>query len=71
MGTGPSGHAGAIIARFLHDIPFPAHRNDIIAHAKKNDADEEVMMFLDHLPDQEFPDYLTVLEQYNDIRGMT
>lgn len=42
------------VERHLKGIKFPANREDLIEHARQNDAPEEVLSTLEQMPDREF-----------------
>ena len=42
------------LQKALKGVSYPASKDDLIAKAKDNSADDEVMSFLDGLPDREF-----------------
>ncbi|HLN23937.1 MAG TPA: DUF2795 domain-containing protein [Patescibacteria group bacterium] len=47
-------HSTATIAQALSGIDFPANRQDLIEHAKKNNADAEVIQALKDVPDEQY-----------------
>jgi UDP-glucose 6-dehydrogenase len=47
-------HSTATIAQALSGIDFPANRQDLIEHAKKNNADAEVIQALNEVPDEQY-----------------
>ncbi len=47
-------HSTATIAQALSGIDFPANKNDLIEHAKKNNADNEVIQALNEMPDEQY-----------------
>ena len=42
------------LQKALKDVSYPASKDDLIAKAKDNGADDEVMTFLDGIPDREY-----------------
>ena len=42
------------LQKALKGVSYPASKDDLIATAKNNGADGEVLTFLDGLPDREF-----------------
>ena len=42
------------LQKALKDVDYPATKDDLIAKAKDNGADDEVMSFLDDLPEREY-----------------
>ena len=47
-------HSTATIAQALSGIDFPANKSDLIEHAKKNNADNEVIQALNEMPDEQY-----------------
>lgn len=47
-------HSTATIAQALSGIDFPANKNDLVEHAKKNNADNEVIQALNELPEEQY-----------------
>ena len=45
---------GYLGVQALKGVSYPASKDDLIAKAKNNSADDEVMSFLADLPDREF-----------------
>ncbi len=54
--------SAAMLAQFMKGIDFPADRNTVISTAKSNGAPEEVMEYLNRLPERQY-DYPTDVEQ--------
>jgi hypothetical protein len=42
------------VEKHLKGIKFPASKQDLIEHARQNDAPEEVLSTLEQMPDREF-----------------
>lgn len=42
------------LQKALHGVDYPASKQDLIATADSNGADQEVMSFLEDLPDREY-----------------
>lgn len=42
------------LQKALKGVDYPASKDDLVSKAKDNGADEEIMSFLDGLPDREF-----------------
>jgi hypothetical protein len=42
------------LQKALKGVSYPASKADLVAAANGNDADHEVLAFLDELPDREF-----------------
>lgn len=64
MPRGVGGHSPSNVAKYLKGIDFPAHREDLVKHAKKNDADEEVIDELKKMPDEEYGSMADVFKGY-------
>ena len=47
-------HSTATIAQALSGIDFPANKNDLVEHARKNKADTEVIEALNEMPDERY-----------------
>ena len=54
MARGVGGRSPANIARSLKGIHFLVGKQDLVEHAKKNDADKEVIEVLEQLPDRRY-----------------
>lgn len=44
----------ATVAQALKGIDFPASKKEMIAYAKKNDADEHTITLMEGMPDEEY-----------------
>ncbi len=44
----------AYIQKFLAGMDYPASRQEIVEHAKKNNADQDVINILRAIPDQQY-----------------
>jgi len=42
------------VQKYLKGVDYPASREDLMAHAEDNGADEDVLDLLDQLPDEEY-----------------
>jgi hypothetical protein len=42
------------IQKFLEDVTYPAKKQDLIEHAKKNNASNKVLETLENIPDKEY-----------------
>lgn len=47
-------HSTATIAQSLSGIDFPASKDDLVEHAKKNNADDETISALKEMPDEKY-----------------
>lgn len=64
MARGVGGGSPANVAHYLKGIGFPAKKKDLVSHAKKNDADEQVIQELDRMPDQEYGNMADVMKGF-------
>lgn len=53
------------VQKALKDIDYPVHKKDLIQHAKKHGADEDVMEVLKGLPDKEYNSPIEVSEEFH------
>lgn len=44
----------AYVQKFLSGMDYPASKQEIIDHAKKNNADQDVISILQQIPDQQY-----------------
>jgi hypothetical protein len=51
MSRGTVGRSPANISKYLKDIRFPAHKADLLRHAKREGAKEPVLGVIENLPD--------------------
>lgn len=42
------------VQKFLGDVIYPAKKQDLIEHAKKNNASDKVLETLENIPDKEY-----------------
>ncbi|WP_048105825.1 DUF2795 domain-containing protein [Methanosarcina barkeri] len=42
------------VQKFLEDVSYPAKKQDLIEHAKKNNASNKVLETLENIPDKEY-----------------
>jgi hypothetical protein len=42
------------VQKFLSGMDYPASKQDLIEHARKQNADQDVIEALEHLPDREY-----------------
>lgn len=62
MTQGMGGHSPSNILHHLKGTDFPAKRDDLVAKAKANDAEPDVLDILKQLPDQEYHNMAEVLK---------
>lgn len=54
MTRGVGGQSPANIAHSLKGIDFPAKKQDLVEHARKNKAEDAVLQVLKQMPEQEY-----------------
>jgi hypothetical protein len=64
MARGVGGHSPSNVTKYLKGIDFPAHVDDLVKQAKKNDADQEVIDELKNLPDEEYHSVAEIMKGY-------
>ncbi|MBY0430596.1 MAG: DUF2795 domain-containing protein [Rhodospirillales bacterium] len=47
-------HSTASIAQSLSGIDFPASKNQLVEHAKKNKADQDILDVIQSMPDEKY-----------------
>jgi len=57
----------AQLAQYLKGIDFPANKQDIIETAKSNSAPDEIMTFMNELPDRSYDQPAEVEEEFSKI----
>lgn len=62
MTRGLGGHSPANVAHYLSGIDFPARKQDLVDHAKGQNADQEVIQDLDQMPDQDYGSMADVMK---------
>lgn len=55
------------VQKFLKGIDYPASKDDVLATAKREGADENVMKMLEQLPDQRFQSPTAVSEAIGNL----
>jgi hypothetical protein len=68
MARGVGGKSPSNVARYLSGIDFPARKADLINHAKRNGAEDEVLQTLEELPEGEYQDMAEVMQGYGEAR---
>ncbi len=53
------------VQKALKDIDYPVKKKDLIAHAKKHNASNEVMQVLESLPDKEYNNAADVSKEFS------
>lgn len=62
MTRGLSGQSPANVSHHLSGIDFPASRDDLEQHAKKNGAEQDVLDVIRDMPDQEYGNMADVMK---------
>lgn len=52
------------VQKFLKDINYPVKKQDLIEHAKKHNASNEVLQDLEKLPDKEYTNAADVSREF-------
>jgi hypothetical protein len=52
------------VQKFLKDVSYPAKKHDLIEHAKKHNASNEVLEDLDKLSDKEYTNAADVSREF-------
>lgn len=47
-------HSTAVIAQALSGIGFPAGKRNLLEHARKNNADRDVLDVLEQMPEEQY-----------------
>lgn len=42
------------VQKFLGGVDYPAHKDEIVEHARSKGADENILQTLEQLPDEDF-----------------
>ena len=66
MARGVGDTSPSNVARYLAGIDFPARKRQLIEHAKRNGAEEEVIQKLQELPEEEFRSMAEVMRAYGE-----
>lgn len=69
MTRGVGGQSASNVAQHLKGIDFPVKRDDLVKHAQKNDAGEDILGVLKSLPDQEYNNMADVMKAYGEERS--
>jgi hypothetical protein len=57
------------LRRYLEGVHFAASQEDLVSVAMSNDAPDELIEQLEHLPSKEFSDFEEVVEAMADLRS--
>ncbi|MDR7667076.1 DUF2795 domain-containing protein [Methanosarcina sp. Z-7115] len=53
------------VQKALKNIDYPAHKKDLIKHAKKHDASSKVIEVLEELPEKEYTNAADVSKEFH------
>ena len=67
MAQGSGGTSPTNITHHLSGIDFPASKDDLISHAKKNEAEKEVLNVPQAMPDQEYGNMADVMKSVGEV----
>lgn len=68
MTRGLGGHSPSNIVQHLRGIDFPCLKKDLVVHARKNQADEDILQTLEGFPEREYGSMAEVLEGFGEAR---
>lgn len=68
MTRGLGGHSPSNVVQHLRGIDFPCMKKDLVAHARKNQAEQDVLATLETFPDREYATMAEVLEGFGESR---
>lgn len=57
----------ADVSRYLRGIDFPADRDALIRHARRQDVDDKVLDLLDHMPNRDYGSMADVMKGISEI----
>jgi hypothetical protein len=57
------------ITKALKGMTFPAEKDDLMEHARSNDAGKDVLTMMDNLPDEEYGSITDVMSAFGDLDG--
>ena len=64
MATGPAGKSPIDVTHHLQGIHFPAEKNELVEHAKKNGAPSEIMEALEAMSEQTYKTVADVMKGF-------
>ena len=64
MARGPAGESPINVTHHLKGISFPASKDDLVEHAKKNGAPSQVMEAIEAMPDDEYGTMADVMKGF-------
>ena len=62
MARSSMARSAAHIAETLKGIDFPTQKKNVVEHARKNNAEDEVLDVLQNLPEQEYTNMADVMK---------
>ena len=62
------GTSAASVEKSLKGIDFPASKQDLINHAKKNNAPQEVLSILNDMPERQYQTAADVAKGIGEVR---
>lgn len=62
MTRGLGGHSPANVSNYLSGIDFPANKDDLVEHARKNGTEDEVMEVIESLPEGQYESMADVMK---------
>ena len=68
MARGVGGTSPVNVAQYLSGIDFPCQKEDLLAHAEHNGAEEEVLQVLQDIPEGEYHNMADVMKGYGEAR---
>jgi hypothetical protein len=66
MTRGLGGQSPANVTHFLKGIEFPASKDDLLEHAKENDAEDAVCEMIEKMPDADYQSMADVMRAYGE-----
>lgn len=60
--AGTSGQSPAHVTHYLRGIDFPVNKQDLVKHAKGQQADKEVIDVLEQMPDAQYANMADVMK---------
>jgi hypothetical protein len=66
MTRGVGGQSPSNVAQYLKGIDFPCKKQDLIKHAKNNQAEEAVLEALESFPEREYASMAEVMEGFGE-----
>ncbi len=64
MAQGDSDNSPINVTHVLKGIDFPASRDDLLAHARKNHADKHVLEEIGNMPEQDYTTMADVMKGF-------